>query len=131
VTVAAGVPRDAKPIVSGGILRRLVEFPRFLSLLVVIVLFLFITLLHVHEYENAFPDLRLVKSALYDTMLLSFRSPALVEMHHPQIDVLSLSTCVALNSVCSYSLSSCPGTPTKVQALSRRRSLSMQTCTSA
>ena len=78
VTVAAGVPRDAKPIVSGGILSRLVEFPRFLSLLVVIVLFLFVTLLHVTEYENAFPGLRLVKTALYDTMLLSFRLPALV-----------------------------------------------------
>ena len=78
VTVAAGVPRDAKPIVSGDFLSRLVEFPRVLSLLVVIVLVLFVTLLHVSEYENAFPGLRLVKTALYDTMLLSFRSPALV-----------------------------------------------------
>ena len=76
VTVAAGVPRDAKPIVSGDFLSRLVEFPRVLSLLVVIVLVLFVTLLHVSEYENAFPGLRLVKTALYDTMLLSFRLPA-------------------------------------------------------
>ena len=136
VTVAAGVPRDAKPIVSGDFLSRLVEFPRFLSLLVVIVFFLFVTLLHVSEYENAFPGLRLVKTALYDTMLLSFRLPALVLMHYSQIDILnfffilSLSTCVALNSFCPYSLPSRPGTRTKAQALSRRPSLSMQTCTS-
>jgi hypothetical protein len=129
--LVSGVPRSAKPIVRGSVFAQLERFRLICCLLLAAIIpTQRVTLLHVTEYEKTFPALRLVKSALYDTMLLAFRWLPSSQLQHVTMQhTCRLPVVVSLRHVApSHRSFSLTGTRTKAEAPSRLPSRSMPTC---